>query len=372
MSDSRGVPLVIEMDGGNDLVLPDFWNAARERGLNHMVTDQWPSTQVTVPEVAVASVGGKSYARYMVEHSSAGIGYVRTMEGQALVSAFGKSVSEARDVLTWIKEFQPLSEPKDGMIEVTFWSYGHHGPESSIRSIAAPSWLEIGGNYASAAAANLEYMMSQSFEPGVGGQLLLWNGPTGTGKTTALRGLAREWKDWCAIHYVTDPEKFFGSHASYMMEVLLDEQGGRYPVGGPGEFNLLGRDDESPRWRLLVLEDAGELLRKDAAEVTGKALSRMLNAVDGMIGQGLRILVLVTTNEDTGALHDAVARPGRCACEIKFERLNSEAANQWREAHSLPSGTSASLAELYAELEGFKGAADTRMPLGFGREDTFA
>lgn len=32
-----------------------------------------------------------------------------------------------------------------------------------------------------------------------------------------------------------------------------------------------------------------------------------------MVGQGLRVLVLVTTNELLRRLHPAVAQPGRCA-----------------------------------------------------------
>ena len=48
-------------------------------------------------------------------------------------------------------------------------------------------------------------------------------------------------------------------------------------------------------WRLLVLEDTGELLTPDAKTVIGQGLSRFLNVVDGLIGQGLRVLVLVTT-----------------------------------------------------------------------------
>ena len=53
--------------------------------------------------------------------------------------------------------------------------------------------------------------------------------------------------------------------------------------------------DEAPEaekpWRLLVLEDTGALLSADARERAGQGLSRFLNVVDGLIGQGLRVLV---------------------------------------------------------------------------------
>ena len=107
-------------------------------------------------------------------------------------------------------------------------------------------------------------------------------------------------------------------------------------------------------WRLLVLEDTGELLRPDAKSIIGQGLSRFLNVVDGLIGQGLRVLVLVTTNERIEALHPAVARPGRCAANIEFEPLSEQEASAWLDRHGVTSTDHAPqiLASLYAQLEG--------------------
>ena len=73
-----------------------------------------------------------------------------------------------------------------------------------------------------------------------------------------------------------------------------------------------------------------------------------------MIGQGLRVLVLVTTNEEIKTLHPAVARPGRCAANVRFEPLSREEALSWLGAHgSEAQVTSATtLASLYALAEG--------------------
>jgi ATP-dependent 26S proteasome regulatory subunit len=73
---------------------------------------------------------------------------------------------------------------------------------------------------------------------------------------------------------------------------------------------------------MLVLEDTGELLSIDAKERAGQGLSRLLNAVDGLLGQGSRVLLLITTNEELGALHPAVTRPGRCASQVEFFPLS--------------------------------------------------
>ena len=80
---------------------------------------------------------------------------------------------------------------------------------------------------------------------------------------------------------------------------------------------LLDDDDDESGWRLLILEDTGELLAADAKYQTGQGLSRLLNVVDGLIGQGLRVIVLVTTNEPLRAAPPGgrpagpVRRPGR-------------------------------------------------------------
>ena len=103
-----------------------------------------------------------------------------------------------------------------------------------------------------------------------------------------------------------------------------------------------------------MLEDTGELLTPDAKAVIGQGLSRFLNVVDGLIGQGLRVLVLVTTNEPIKTLHPAVARPGRCAANIEFWPLTAEESSTWFARHGSAerSDEPLLLAELYARLEG--------------------
>jgi hypothetical protein len=113
-------------------------------------------------------------------------------------------------------------------------------------------------------------------------------------------------------------------------------------------------DDDNRLWRLLVMEDTGELLSADARERTGQGLSRFLNVVDGLIGQGLRVIVLVTTNEEIKKLHPAVARPGRCAANVMFDYLGRDEASGWLAAHGIDeeSRGSRTLASLYAQAEG--------------------
>lgn len=95
-------------------------------------------------------------------------------------------------------------------------------------------------------------------------------------------------------------------------------------------------------------------------------MSRLLNVVDGLIGQGLRILVLLTTNEDVGRLHSALSRPGRCVFRHEFGRLGVEEARAWlaRRGVGVPVEKPQTLAELFALVEGRAADVDERV-IGF-------
>jgi Domain of unknown function (DUF5925)/ATPase family associated with various cellular activities (AAA) len=211
----------------------------------------------------------------------------------------------------------PVLEPRPDRVEVEFWFAAGDCLKHVKRQVEVPAWEDIGGNYPVPVRHQLGALVAMG-PPTRGGRLLLWHGPPGTGKTTAIRALLRAWSAWCRPLFVVDAERFLGQ-AGYMMSVVL---------GGEDHEDDEDDDDESrPRWRLLVFEDADELLRADAKRESGQALSRLLNLSDGFIGQGVNVLTLITTNEPVGRLHPAVARPGRCLSNTEFRAFTpSEAA----------------------------------------------
>jgi hypothetical protein len=216
----------------------------------------------------------------------------------------------------------PVVEPKPDAIEVDFWYGDRNGPRFVSRRLDAPTWPEISAHYAAPARDAVNALVAGTPRED-GGRLILWHGPPGTGKTTAIRSLARSWSGWCRTLFVVDPERFLGE-ASYLMSVLL------------GADDHDDDDEERPTWRLIVIEDADELLRADAKKETGQSLSRLLNLADGFIGRGLRTLVMITTNEPLGRLHPAVVRPGRCLAEVEFPALSpAEAAALIGDGHAV-------------------------------------
>jgi len=324
-----------------------------ERALEHVAYDSWATERMTldglldhaltslrdrVERTAVLDLGDEIGADCLV--------HVSLERGRAHVRTAAREVDALAAAKSWVRDRYPVAEPEEKQrASVTFWSLSGRGSRQVTRSIDVPTWNEVAGNYPTAVAAALGQLMSPCFRP-EGGQLLLWHGEPGTGKTYALRALAWEWRSWCRVHYVTDPETFFGSGAGYMLEVLLDE------------------DEDGDRWRLLILEDTGELLTADAKERVGQGLSRLLNVVDGLIGQGLRVMVLVTTNEKLRRLHAAVSRPGRCAELIEFVAFSEVEAQEWLSRHDAAAVSGAqTLAELYARSAGIE--LPRRQQVGF-------
>jgi len=222
-------------------------------------------------------------------------------------------------------------EDRSHLVPFYFWRATNMGPKPSYRDIVVPHWSEISDNYDTEVQSRFAELHKIEHPDPNGPRIILLHGPAGTGKTTMIRSLAHAWKDWSTFHCIVDPENLWGD-PNYLFELAMGDH-----YNGPGGARV--------PWRVLVMEDSGELLCAREGGVTGQSLARLLNMADGILGQGMRVMFLITSNERIQQLHPAVSRPGRCLAKIEVDKLPAEQASKWL---GKDVASPHSLAELYA------------------------
>lgn len=233
------------------------------------------------------------------------------------VDCAGASNAAADEALTKILSVLPSQEhATDDTVEMSFWMFDPmQGGTYRTRRIDRLNWDAVAVNYPASIRPALEALNSITGPPD-GGRLMVFHGPPGTGKTRYLQSLAASWASWCDFHYIVDPDEMF-STARYLNSVILDGY---------------AQDD---RWRLIVIEDGDEFIDTNAKARTGHGVSRLLNVADGLIGQGLRVMALISTNVEAPKFLPAVTRAGRCGAEIEFPAFSKDEATDWAAAHEL-------------------------------------
>jgi hypothetical protein len=322
--------------------------------------DSWPLQPGVAIEAGIKDLGGEEVARFsrrsglvsvLVRLSDGSLVVLRDWRNQVLVDIATGDRALIEQITEKLKTTLPTVKVRrddKARVIVNFMTVKQY----FTRTLDAAKWSGVAQNYPTRVRSQLEPFLAPEFRPSSSGQLMLWHGLPGTGKTWALRALGYEWRKWAEMIYIVDPDQFFGDSV-YMMNTLM-QGGGGISFEDDEDLDEEKRVPAKDRWRLLVAEDTGELLSADAKTRTGQGLSRLLNIVDGMIGQGLRVLVLITTNETIGALHPAVTRPGRAAGIIEFEAFPANEANDWLRANNRQERRSQkpiTLAELYNHKE---------------------
>jgi ATPase family associated with various cellular activities (AAA) len=262
------------------------------------------------------------------------IKFTRTPETRRYIEAWGyfDSKEDAVGGLSFLNKSLPPETTQlcDGTVSVSFWNAamvrGDYQPRREAQTMRVPQWQEIAANYPDRVRAELAHTMRLRESRMPASRMMLWRGLPGTGKTWAIRAMMREWLDWCTFHYVVDPAVFF-TNSTYMLSLL-------------SRVSEVGQSEDGDRkWSLIILEDSGEFIAMDSRQQYGQALAKLLNLCDGLLGQGQKLLFLITTNEEVQNLHPAIVRQGRCLTNLEFPEFSNSEARRWLECH----GHSASL-----------------------------
>jgi hypothetical protein len=283
-------------------------------------------------EVAVLRSGRRVHSMEILAENASCHVLVTIGTGGGHVEVAADSYTTARSVGSAICERIMEASHDDGKLSITTWRSTSSGKYLTSRTeIVTQPWSAIASNYPTPTRSEIERLVSMTLDAAgrPSGRLILWHGVPGTGKTYALRALLEAWSSWCRPELVIDPEAAF-SDPDYL-------------------FTLMTRDFGNERpWRLVVVEDADKFLRADARLRDNPALDRLLNLTDGILGQGQRLLVLLTTNSQLTSLHPAIVRPGRCLAVTEFRRFEPIEARTWlgRDADTRGAMT---LAEMFQE-----------------------
>jgi hypothetical protein len=361
--DTRRVDMCASLDYEYENTL--FGVLRTERGLTHTRRERFPIVDDCLDALAASGCSiSHSEVDYdgeltaLLELGDGDLAYLSARSGNAYLRVASTSPAAVQAQVSWLVTALRRVDTDHERVALRLWSFDGKYPTFTRRVFDAPGFDAIGGNYPLA----VRDVLGTAFARGAGevDGLALWYGPPGTGKTTAVRALALAWRSWCDVHVIVDPERLLAS-PSYLMKVIAERS---FEEDLPS-----GSVTAERRSRLVVLEDAGELLAADARQATGQGLSRILNVADGLLGRGSNTSLLITTNEEIGTLHPAIRRPGRCWMQLRFGRFPGREARAWLAARGVDSALdvsgSRSLAELYALERGETVEESDGTALGF-------
>lgn len=308
---------------------------------------EWSDLMSFFPQVGKVSFEANSPSRQSLYAEIKGGGATVAIEREETwdgvewtitIAAASQKIAERtmKSLLTFVGEYPPPVPPEPlpyTKIPVDFWMQGPMGhAQTRRRNIDIQTWEEIQDNYPASVRDELSKLMGM--EDPSGGKLILLHGPPGGGKTRAIISLMSEWRDWCGASVVTDADKLLAD-ATYLNSIIFDSEG--------------------QGWLLLVIEDGDEFLNVNGRDSKGQSIARLLNLADGIVGQGIKLLTVISTNVNVEDLNPAVVRPGRCMANLKFGEFEIEEAQEWLAAHGVEGYEvegPMSLAKLYALKNG--------------------
>ena len=167
-------------------------------------------------------------------------------------------------------------------------------------NINLPETFDIGLNYGKNFESVSEKIIKSLHENSSG--LYMLHGRPGTGKTTYIRYLASVLKK----DVIFFPTSF------------VDE------ITNPSILSLLKKKQDC----VMILEDAEKALTKRSLSDQPSLVSTLLNMTDGILGDILKLNVIVTYNCDRQDIDEALLRKGRLKAEYSFQGLKQDDAKK--------------------------------------------
>ena len=225
---------------------------------------------------------------------------IRIADDEISVSIMAESMDRCVELCAGIDLVMYVIAIEDHETVMRFWMMGAHGMELHTKNLDFPDLKSVMDGYPNDVSGALKQLIEVPMNDS--GNIILFHGPPGTGKTTAIRALANYWKEDVCFNVIIEPDIVFATYSNI------------YQMRG-------GNRDQARKKQVYVIEDSDELIREDGKARTGQALAKLLNMTDGLIGQGVDFNVIITTNEPMDKLHPALIRPGRCLADIHFSPL---------------------------------------------------
>jgi len=212
-------------------------------------------------------------------------------------------------------------------------------------SVSLPSTFDLELNYGKE-FAKVNAKMIESLNSNHSG-LYMFHGPPGTGKTTYIKYLASELKK----DVIFFPTSLVGD------------------LTNPSIVNLLTKKQNC----VLILEDAEKAITKREVNSDSSLVSTLLNMTDGILGDVLKLNVIVTYNCSRQDLDEALLRKGRLKAEHTFDKLSIENVKKIAKKLKLniDIDSEMTLAEIFnykkdEELIGNRSALTKKPAIGFG------